>query len=82
MKNPLESTFFPLSESFLCQDCNTVGNCSTQCPACASSALMSLNNVLGDVEATGEAVLSEYAVEKALYELDYAASYAALRYWQ
>jgi len=70
MKNTLESTFFPLSESFLCQDCNMVGNCSTQCPACASSALMSLNNVLGDVEATGEAVLSEYAVESAIYEIE------------
>jgi hypothetical protein len=70
MKNPLEATFFPLSEAFLCSDCNFVGNCSTQCPACASSVLMSLNNVLGDVHECGPAELSEYAVEKALYELE------------
>jgi hypothetical protein len=31
---------------------------------------MSVNNVLGDVEATGEAVLSEYAVESAIYEIE------------
>jgi hypothetical protein len=31
---------------------------------------MSVNNVLGDVESTGEAVLSEYAVESAIYEIE------------
>lgn len=37
---------FPLKFAFLCQDCNCVGNSSIQCPACASSALLSLSAVL------------------------------------
>ncbi len=37
---------FPLTFAYLCQDCNSVGNCSNQCPACASSALMALAAVL------------------------------------
>lgn len=36
----------PLSAAYLCQDCNVVGNCSHQCPACASSVLMGLASVL------------------------------------
>jgi len=36
----------PLAQSFLCQDCASVGNSSTQCPACASGNLLSLINVL------------------------------------
>jgi hypothetical protein len=36
----------PLSNAYLCQDCNCVGNCAVQCPACASEALMSLDGVL------------------------------------
>ena len=36
----------PLSSAYLCQDCNCVGNCAEQCPACASSVLMSLSGVL------------------------------------
>jgi hypothetical protein len=36
----------PLTSAYLCQDCNCVGNCSQQCPACASEALMGLAGVL------------------------------------
>jgi hypothetical protein len=36
----------PLTSAYLCQDCSCVGNCSVQCPACASEALMGLAGVL------------------------------------
>jgi hypothetical protein len=36
----------PLTKAYLCQDCNSVGNCAVQCPACASEALMGLAGVL------------------------------------
>ncbi len=36
----------PLTKAYLCQDCNCVGNCAEQCPACASEALMGLAGVL------------------------------------
>lgn len=36
----------PLASAYLCQDCNCVGNCAIQCPACASVVLMSLSGVL------------------------------------
>jgi hypothetical protein len=36
----------PLTSAYLCQDCNCVGNCAKQCPACASEALMGLAGVL------------------------------------
>lgn len=49
-----ELQHMPLSTAWLCQDCNSVGNCAKQCPACASSVLMSLATVLdgrsGEVE--------------------------------
>ena len=35
-------TFIPLNESYLCCDCNAVGNCSRACPACASTAVFGL----------------------------------------
>ena len=41
----------PLSSAYLCQDCNCVGNCARQCPACASEVLMNLAGLL-DREAT------------------------------
>lgn len=37
---------FPLSNAYLCQDCNSIGNCANQCPACASEVLMNLAVVL------------------------------------
>jgi hypothetical protein len=37
---------FPLQYAYLCQDCDSIGNCAVQCPACASQALMDLSTVL------------------------------------
>jgi hypothetical protein len=42
----LSTQHMPLSNAYLCQDCNCVGNSSAQCPACASAALMGLASVL------------------------------------
>ncbi len=36
----------PLTAAYLCQDCNAVGNCATNCPACASGVLLGLAGVL------------------------------------
>jgi ferredoxin len=36
----------PLTHAYLCQDCNSIGNCAQHCPACASEALMGLAGVL------------------------------------
>ena len=36
----------PLTSAYLCQDCNAIGNCARQCPACASEVVMSLSGVL------------------------------------
>lgn len=36
----------PLTSAYLCQDCNSVGNCAQHCPACASEALIGLAGVL------------------------------------
>lgn len=36
----------PLTSAYLCEDCNCVGNCARQCPACASEALIGLAGVL------------------------------------
>jgi predicted RNA-binding protein YlxR (DUF448 family) len=36
----------PLRSAYLCQDCNCIGNCARQCPACASEVLMGLSGVL------------------------------------
>jgi hypothetical protein len=37
---------FPLTSAYLCQDCDSVGDCSTMCPACASRVLLGLAAVL------------------------------------
>lgn len=42
----------PLASAYLCQDCNCVGNCASQCPACASAVLMNLAGVLDREVAT------------------------------
>jgi hypothetical protein len=36
----------PLESAYLCQDCNSISNCSRRCPACASEVLMGLAAVL------------------------------------
>ena len=37
---------FALQSAYLCPDCNTIGNCANQCPACASRTLMGLSAIL------------------------------------
>jgi hypothetical protein len=37
---------FPLTSAYLCPDCNSIGNNSMHCPACASDVLMALEGVL------------------------------------
>jgi len=46
MKFPTMLQHMPLTRAYLCQDCNCVGNCAEQCPACASEALIGLAGVL------------------------------------
>lgn len=49
----------PLKSAYLCQDCNSVGNCSRRCPACASEVLMGLAGVLDrEVERQPQAAIS------------------------
>lgn len=50
-----EQIHIPLASAYLCQDCNSVGNCAMQCPACASTVLLNLAAVLDrEVEAVVE----------------------------
>jgi hypothetical protein len=42
----MEQQSMPLTEAYLCQDCDSVGNSSMQCMACASEVLMGLAAVL------------------------------------
>lgn len=42
----LSMQHMPLSSAYLCEDCNCIGNCAEQCPACASEALIGLAKVL------------------------------------
>lgn len=61
----------PLTSAYLCQDCNSVGNCSTQCPACASTVLMNLSAVLNrEVEAVVEELEYEYIPTRRLSALE------------
>jgi hypothetical protein len=36
----------PLKSAYLCQDCDCIGNCAEQCPACASAVLLNLSGIL------------------------------------
>jgi hypothetical protein len=36
----------PLASAYLCQDCGSIGNHSSICPACASMALLSVAAIL------------------------------------
>jgi hypothetical protein len=44
--------YFPLTSAYLCQDCNSIGNNSMRCLACASDVLMSLGGVLNPQHAS------------------------------
>jgi hypothetical protein len=47
----------PLSSAYLCQDCDSIGNCASYCPACASPVVMGLAGVLNrETAATGGAL--------------------------
>jgi primosomal protein N' len=48
----------PLTHAYLCQDCNSIGNCAQHCPACASEALMGLSGVLNRAVAEETAQIS------------------------
>jgi hypothetical protein len=54
-------SYIPLKFAYLCPNCNCVGNCAAQCPACASAALMSLASVLDRDEASESARGLTYA---------------------
>lgn len=57
----------PLGNAYLCQDCNSIGNCATQCPACASEVLMGLAGVLDrESRAAEEERQSDYSYLTAL----------------
>jgi hypothetical protein len=43
---PAKTQHIPLEYAYLCQDCESVGNNSNKCPACASTVLMCLSAVL------------------------------------
>ena len=59
-----EHAHFPLTSAYLCQDCNSVGNSSMKCPACASTALLNLSAVLDrKVETVVEEIEREYEYE-------------------
>jgi hypothetical protein len=45
----ITSLHIPLTSAYLCPNCSCIGNCSKQCPACASPFLLSLANVLDRV---------------------------------
>ena len=56
---------FPLASSYLCPDCNCIGNCSKQCPACASPVLLALANVLDREADRDSAVTYNYTYKLA-----------------
>jgi hypothetical protein len=56
----------PLGNAYLCQDCSSIGNCATQCPACASEVLMGLAGVLDRESRAEEESESGYSYLTAL----------------
>jgi hypothetical protein len=55
----------PLASSYLCPDCNCIGNCAEQCPACASPVLLALANVLDREADRDSAVTYNYTYKPA-----------------
>ncbi len=62
----LSIQYMPLANAYLCEDCNCVGNCAEQCPACASEALMGLAGVLNR-EQSHEKIESTFRVKLKLF---------------
>jgi hypothetical protein len=62
---------FPLTSAYLCQDCDTIGNNSMHCPACASDVLMSLEGVLNPKHASkaGNRTHSEFPQWRPLIQM-------------
>ncbi len=65
MTSPLMQ-HIPLASAYLCQDCDCVGKCSTQCPACASTSLLGLACVLNREETPMEMPAMDYSYTRAL----------------
>jgi hypothetical protein len=56
----------PLTNAYLCQDCNCVGNNAMQCPACASTALMGLAAILNREEEVSMPMTSTHTLFQVL----------------
>lgn len=67
MTSPAMLQHMPLISAYLCQDCNSVGNSSSQCPACASRALLALSTVL-DREPAAHAVADRLEFVRSMAE--------------
>jgi hypothetical protein len=46
MRSILKKSLIPLEAAFLCLDCSCISDGNRECPACSSSALLNLSNVL------------------------------------
>ena len=49
-----------LASAYLCPNCNSIGNWSVRCPACASSALLSLATILDRKTTSSTGVVREF----------------------
>jgi hypothetical protein len=66
----MKMQYIPLDSAYLCPDCNSIGNNSGICPACACTALMSLACVLDrDVTVVEEERALTYTFPRAVEEL-------------
>lgn len=57
MKSLLKKSLIPLEQAFLCLDCSCISDESRVCPACSSSTLMNLSNVLNRPSEISEGAL-------------------------
>jgi hypothetical protein len=64
----LKMQHIPINSAYLCADCNSIGNNSQRCPACASTVLMNLAGVL-DREVEEDRIMS-YTYPRAIEELE------------
>ena len=59
-----EMQHIPLGQAFLCADCASVGNSSSGCPACSSTHIQSLANVLDRAHAPEDAASRKETCER------------------